>query len=118
MMLPPDLARVTELQGAGEPHPIARLGLILPTAMMVYGPRDRDELEIVWNILRASHAFATGASSSALRARAPSQEAKTGKVTHSTSSGVTAQHGNSGASFGQQTGSKRHDAMQAHRSEK
>jgi len=36
--------------------------LIPPTAMMMYGPRDEGELEIVWGILRASHAFAAGAS--------------------------------------------------------
>ena len=62
MMLPPDLARAAELQGWGELHPVARLGLIPPTAMLVYGPRNGNELEIVWDILRASHAFATGAS--------------------------------------------------------
>lgn len=60
MMLPPDLAHEVEDQGWGEPHPVARMGLIPPTAMMVYGPRDEEELESVWEILRASHAFATG----------------------------------------------------------
>lgn len=60
MMLPPDLARAVEEHGWGEPHPVARLGLIPPTAMMVYGPRDEGELETVWEILRASHAFASG----------------------------------------------------------
>ena len=62
MMLPLDLARSVEEQGWGEQHPVARMGLIPPTAMMVYGPRDGNELEIVWDVLRASHAFATGAS--------------------------------------------------------
>ena len=38
------------------------MGLIPPTAMMVYGPRDEAELEVVWDLLRASHAFATGTS--------------------------------------------------------
>lgn len=60
MMLSPDLARTVEERGWGEPHPVARMGLIPETAMMVYGPRDEHELEIVWRILRASHAFATG----------------------------------------------------------
>lgn len=58
MMLPPDLARTVEEQGWGEQHPVARMGLIPETAMMVYGPRDDEELETVWQILRASHAFA------------------------------------------------------------
>lgn len=61
-MLPPDLARTVEQQGWGEQHPVARMGLIPPTAMMVYGPRDEAELEVVWALLRASHAFATGTS--------------------------------------------------------
>jgi hypothetical protein len=60
MMLPPDLARTVEEQGWGEQHPVARMGVIPPTAMMVYGPRDDEELETVWQILRASHAFAIG----------------------------------------------------------
>lgn len=62
MMLPLDLARTVEEQGWGEQHPVARMGLIPPTAMMVYGPRDKGELEIVWDILRASHGFAAGVS--------------------------------------------------------
>ena len=62
MMLPLDVARSVDEQGWGEQHPAARMGLIAQTAMMVYGPRDEDELEIVWDVLRASHAFAAGAS--------------------------------------------------------
>jgi phospholipase/carboxylesterase len=59
MMLPRELARLVEERGWGEQHPVARLGLIAPNAMMVYGPRDEGELEIVWELLRASHAFAS-----------------------------------------------------------
>lgn len=61
MMLSPDLARTVEERGWGEPHPVARLGLIPSTAMMVYGPRDPDELEVVWQLLQAAHAFAARA---------------------------------------------------------
>ena len=60
MMLPPDLARTVDQQGWGEQHPVARMGLIPETAMMVYGPRDEGELDIVWKLLGASHSFATG----------------------------------------------------------
>jgi len=45
-----------------EPHPAARMGLIPERGaipIMVYGPRDEQELEIVWAILEASHAFAS-----------------------------------------------------------
>ena len=60
MMLPLELAQAVDSQGWGELHPVARMGMIPPTAMMVYGPRDDGELEVVWELLRASYAFATG----------------------------------------------------------
>ena len=41
--------------GGGEPHPISG-------TMMVYGPRDTDELEVVWNILQASYRWAAARS--------------------------------------------------------
>lgn len=40
---------------------MARMGLIPLTTMMVYGPRDQEELEVVWGLLQASWAFAGGA---------------------------------------------------------
>ena len=60
MMLPLTLAEAVDANGWGELHPVARMGVIPSTAMMVYGPRDEGELEIVWELLRASHAFAAG----------------------------------------------------------
>ena len=60
MMLPPGLARTVDEQGWGEQHPVARMGPVPQTALMVYGPRDEDELDIIWKLLRASHTFATG----------------------------------------------------------
>lgn len=41
--------------GWGEPHP-------LTGTMMIFGPRDAEELEVVWSILEASYAWATGRS--------------------------------------------------------
>lgn len=52
--LPPDAARAVVDGGWGEPHP--RSGY-----MLVFGPRTDDEVEIVWQIVRASYDFATGA---------------------------------------------------------
>lgn len=46
--------------GWGELHPVAAQGLIPPTTVMIYGPRDAEELKVVWDILRASHAAACG----------------------------------------------------------
>ena len=44
--------------GWAEPHPVALRGLIPPTAVMLYAPRDEAELEVIEGLLRASHAFA------------------------------------------------------------
>jgi hypothetical protein len=51
---------VTEAVAAGwaEPHPVALRGLIPPTAVMIYAPRDEPELEVIESLVRASHAFA------------------------------------------------------------
>jgi phospholipase/carboxylesterase len=46
--------------GWAELHPVARRGLIPPTTVMVYAPRDRDELEVVFQLIVASYLFAGG----------------------------------------------------------
>lgn len=45
-------------RGWAELHPVAREGMIPPTAVMVFAPRDPDELEVVSTIVEASHVFA------------------------------------------------------------
>ncbi len=60
LALPAEAAAGLERKGWGELHPLARMGVMPPTALMVFGPRDADELEVVWAVLRASHAFARG----------------------------------------------------------
>jgi hypothetical protein len=57
-MLPLDVANEAIEAGWAEPHPVARMGLIPPNAVMVYAPRDDDELDVVERLIRASHAFA------------------------------------------------------------
>lgn len=52
LTLPAALARVVVETGWGEPHPLSGTTLL-------FGPRDDDELEIVWALLRRSHAWAT-----------------------------------------------------------
>ena len=58
LCLPPAWVDDVLEQGWGELHPVARMGLIPATAVMVYAPRDSDELGVVTRILRASHRFA------------------------------------------------------------
>jgi Family of unknown function (DUF5519) len=57
-MLPPDVVREAVDAGWAELHPVARLGLIPETAVMLYAPRDDDELAVIETLLGASHAFA------------------------------------------------------------
>ena len=64
LMLPPTLAVEATEAGWAEQHPVARLGLIPANAVMVYAPRDDAERAIVEELVRASHAFARGTSSS------------------------------------------------------
>jgi len=64
LTLPEEAVAEVERKGWGELHPLARAGVIPRVAVMVFGPRDADELEAVWAILQASHAFARGTGSS------------------------------------------------------
>jgi hypothetical protein len=57
-MLPTATATEAVAAGWAEPHPIALRGLIPPTAVMLYAPRDAAELDLVERLVRASHAFA------------------------------------------------------------
>jgi hypothetical protein len=59
-MLPPGLVDVAIEAGWAELHPVARLGLIPPTAVMLYAPRDDAEREVMEALVRASHAYARG----------------------------------------------------------
>jgi hypothetical protein len=61
MALPADLAREAIDRGWAELHPLARAGRLPETLVMVYGPRDEDELETVWGLVSASYENARGA---------------------------------------------------------
>jgi hypothetical protein len=57
-MLPPDIVAAAVDAGWAEIHPVARMGLIPPTAVMLYAPRDESELGVIEQLIGASHAFA------------------------------------------------------------
>ena len=60
MALPPDVVdRVIE-NGWAERHPLAGRHGVPGNIVMVYGPRDEGELAVVEDLVRASHALATG----------------------------------------------------------
>jgi hypothetical protein len=53
MTLPPDMYHQVLAKGWGEPHPVSG-------TMMIWGPRNEEELDVVWNLVRASYEYATG----------------------------------------------------------
>lgn len=65
--LPTQGAEEAMAQGWAEPHPVVSMGLGPANWVMLYGPRDADELDVIWGLVRASHSFAS-------RASLPSQE--------------------------------------------
>ena len=60
LTLPPAWVDHVLAQSWGELHPMATRGLIPATTVMVYAPRNAEELEVVSRILRVSHNFAGG----------------------------------------------------------
>ena len=60
VLLSEDDAVVVIAAGWAEFHPVVRAGRFPPVLVMVYGPRDADELDIVWRIVERSYQHATG----------------------------------------------------------
>jgi Family of unknown function (DUF5519) len=59
MAVPPDVVDRVIANGWAERHPLAGRHGLPGNIVMVYGPRDDDELAVVEDLLRASHAFAS-----------------------------------------------------------
>ena len=57
-MLPHPVEREAFEQGWAELHPAARAGIKPDTLVMIYGPRDEEELEVVWRLVEAGYGFA------------------------------------------------------------
>lgn len=58
MVLPPDILDTVIGNGWAELHPLAGKHGLPGNIVMVYGPRNQDELTVVGDLVRASHAFA------------------------------------------------------------
>jgi len=56
--LPPEAAQHAIEQGWAEQHPLAARGIVPSTVVMVYGPRDEAELNVVQRLVSTSHQFA------------------------------------------------------------
>lgn len=61
LVLPEAAAREVIDRGWGEFHPMVERGMMPPTTIMVYGPRNEAELDSVMHIARAAYDNATGA---------------------------------------------------------
>ena len=60
MMLPENIAKRVIESGWGEYHPLVHSGNAPPTLLMVFGPRNDEELETLKKIVRESYRFASG----------------------------------------------------------
>jgi Family of unknown function (DUF5519) len=58
--LPPEVAGEAVEKGWAEQHPVARMGYIPENVVMIYAPRNEQELEIVVRLLEESRRYATG----------------------------------------------------------
>lgn len=60
----PEAERLIEL-GWGEYHNVVKLGLVPPVVIMLYGPRDEDELAVAKQVLEIAYLAAGGATHAA-----------------------------------------------------
>ena len=58
--LPPETAEEAVGKGWAEQHPMARMGYIPANVVMIYAPRDEQELEIILRLIEESRRYATG----------------------------------------------------------
>lgn len=58
--LPPDVARQAAASGWAEVHPVALAGMAPENMVMVYGPRDEREVNVIFDLLQAAYRYAGG----------------------------------------------------------
>ncbi len=58
--LPPDLAREAVKAGWAEVHPVARAGMAPEHVVMLYGPRDEGEVQVIFDMVSAAVDRAAG----------------------------------------------------------
>jgi hypothetical protein len=58
--LPEAVAEQAITAGFAEMHPLAVRGQVAPTRVMLFAPRDEDELETVWSLVETSYDYAVG----------------------------------------------------------
>src|SRR5215204_2460681 len=59
--LPPEVAQEAIVKGWAEQHPMARMGYIPQNVVMIYAPRDAEEIEVVAELVMEAYRHAGGA---------------------------------------------------------
>src|SRR5215210_1148352 len=57
--LPPEVAEEAISKGWAEQHPVARMGYIPQNVVMIYGPRDEQEVEVVAGLVVEAYRYTT-----------------------------------------------------------
>jgi hypothetical protein len=60
LQLPHELAVLAVSGGWGEVHTVVWLGDAPANSMLLYSPRNREEMEVVWSLVQESYRYATG----------------------------------------------------------
>jgi hypothetical protein len=60
LQLPWELAVLVLSAGWAEIHPVVWLGVAPANSVMLYSPRNAEEMEVVWDLVQESHRFARG----------------------------------------------------------
>jgi hypothetical protein len=58
--LPPEVAQEAIRKGWAEQHPVARMGYIPQNVVMIYAPRDSQEIEVVAGLVVDAYRYASG----------------------------------------------------------
>ena len=58
--LPPEVAQEAMRKGWAEQHPVARMGYIPQNVVMIYAPRDAQEIEVVAGLVDEAYRYASG----------------------------------------------------------
>jgi len=61
--LPPEAAQEAMDKGWAEQHPVARMGYIPRNVVMIYAPRDAEEIEVVAGLVEEAYRYAGGTAS-------------------------------------------------------
>jgi phospholipase/carboxylesterase len=60
LQLPYELALLSVSGGWGEIHTVVWLGAAPVNSMMLYSPRNEEEMEVIWSLVEESYRYATG----------------------------------------------------------